>query len=371
MLLAHPSSRLVRTCRAVTASVWLLGPLAAGCLEANATTTALDGGSDTGHTTPSFDAGKTPHPDATVTDTGTPTTDSGPTTGHDAPAMSEAGMASTCLHPSNAYKACASCDEMMCASEITASKPICGSFYTCVGMCDCSDTSCVDACAMAASGSCQTDLENFVKCQNAMCTAACATDAGAPPDAAPSGDAGQSCKNPTQVQKDCAACDKTKCATEVSSANGACSTFYACFDNCACSDTTCIDNCAAAAPGSCLTALKALNTCQMSMCSATCSGSDGGTPKDAGTAGQIPDCMNPTPAEATTYAACSACDDMACASEVTSAVSACPIYNMCIASHDCSTAATACAGDLTGACYTAATALNNCQTANCLVACGF
>jgi len=81
--------------------------------------------------------------------------------------------ADSCKNPTATELACGACDETMCKSDVTAAQAACASFYTCFAGCDCSSTSCIDGCAVAAPSSCQTALETLNSCQSSKCSSAC------------------------------------------------------------------------------------------------------------------------------------------------------------------------------------------------------
>jgi hypothetical protein len=348
-----------------------------GCLEASqATTDSGAANPDTGATHKS-DSGTSASPDATSGghDASKGGDSSMTTPGTDATSPSDAGA--TCKNPTAPQETCASCEQSQCLSTVTTEVSACsGSFATCFEMCDCSNTSCITTCAETeASSACQSALGALASCQTGICKTACTADAGTGTDAGPPTDAGATCKNPTETQDNCAACEESSCASVVSTEQSACSGFFTtCFDACDCTDTSCITACAenASTPSACQNALGALANCQTGMCKSACSADAGTTTKDGGSiSGQIPDCANPTSAEQMLYTACSACDHTSCSTYVTTAVSDCTAFYACYAQCDCSDTAcqTTCESQITVACDTAIGTLTDCQDTFCAASC--
>ncbi len=348
----------------------------AGCLEATAPTP--DGGTtpDTGsHTTP---------------DTGTPTPDGkiplgdGAMTGMDATrdvgtapkdAGHDAATIPICTSPTAGETACNTCVESSCPTETAAALAACATFYTCYAACACSDMSCITTCEGNAPSACDTPATNLISCQMSMCATACAPpDAGTTvPDSGPPHDGGATlplCKEPTTAETTCNDCLESSCKSQATAALGACGPFYSCYAACDCSDTSCITTCEGKAPSGCDTPAENLITCQKSDCATACGGADGGT-TDGGTTSGIPDCKDPTSAEATTYASCSACDNTHCATEVSAAVAACTMYYACFAATDCTEAIDTCYATYLeeDGCSTAAGDLGDCQEFSCSTEC--
>jgi len=354
----------------------------AGCLESSATSPATDSGAS------KDGGGATRGPDATTAgdsgsrQDGKTVSFDAPTSTGDAGALPDGAVSiPSCLSPTAAETACAACDEKSCASTVAAAVSTCASFYTCYEKCSCSDATCIGACesAAASDSTCVSAAEALQSCQKASCATACATpDAGSASggDAATfTGDAGvviPSCKNPTTTDTACASCVEHDCTSAAKTAVTACSAFYTCFAGCDCSGTSCIGNCesAAASNSACVTAAEALQSCQTSKCTSSCTAKDGGAAaKDGGGAATIPNCTGGASTEVTTYKACLACDQASCGSQVTAAVAACTAYYACWGTTSCATAATACAADTTTACTTAVTSLTTCQNASCWIQC--
>jgi len=358
-------------------AVLAMGALSAGCLEASAMVPGSDAGThanaDTGTTvTREASTGSDAHTsmDATVDGTKPATEASTPTV--------DAAMLPSCTSPTTADTTCFKCLDTSCSATAGAAITACASFYTCYEKCACSDGACVSACQTAAASdmTCVSAAEALQSCQKTSCAMPCATpDAGStqPKDAAPVGDAGATCLNPSATYKSCAACDESKCGSDVTAAQTACAgtTFPTCTAKCQCSDTSCVEACATAStvPTACVTALTNTYNCQSSSCTAACTASanDAGTQKDGGNTSGIPDCKSPTSAQQTAYASCLACDNQNCASYVSAAVSGCSTYYACIASTDCTTALTSCTPST--ACDTAASPLVDCQAFFCSSAC--
>jgi hypothetical protein len=333
---------------------------ATGCLEANAAQTDSGAAADVHAGT---DAAS-PHADA-KTDATTPGTDATMPGAPESGPVAD-GSAQGCKAPTTAFTMCASCDETSCTADLSAAVSACPAFYACFAECDCTDTSCADACAVGNSSTCTSALTTLGGCQSAMCATECAapaSDAGPHPDGA-----AQGCKNPTPTFTGCASCDETSCAADLSAAQSACPAFYSCFASCNCTDMSCADTCAAGDSTACTSALTTLDDCQTSMCAYACSttSTDGG-----GSAPMVPDCADPTTEEASIYAACSSCDATSCQSDVTTAVSACGAYYTCFAACDCDNVACedACEADLNTACDTAIGALTTCQDTSCATPC--
>jgi len=272
----------------------------------------------------------------------------------------------SCKNPTTTATQCATCLEGSCAATASTAVSACATFYSCYAACDCSDATCIQTCVSAAPTSCTSTIGPLETCQSSMCAAACT-----PPDAGSTGDAGSSggCKNPTPATTACGSCTESHCASALSTSETTCTSFYTCFATCNCTDTSCIEGCAAAdTQNGCSTALTSLNTCQTTSCASACAPSTG----DGGTAGQVPDCANPSSAQQTAYATCSACDHTSCPSQVSTAVSACNSYYTCFAGCACGDTfcELACPGNTAGsACNTAIVALTECQNTNCLASC--
>jgi len=179
--------------------------------------------------------------------------------------------ADSCKNPTATELACGACDETMCKSDVTAAQAACASFYTCFAGCDCSSTSCIDGCAVAAPSSCQTALETLNSCQSSKCSSACS---GSGKDAGGTSGTIPDCANPTSTEAStytaCSACDTASCASDVAAAVSACTAYYACFGATDCASALTV--CAADITAGCQTAVDALAVCQNTNCLLPCSG---------------------------------------------------------------------------------------------------
>jgi hypothetical protein len=192
-------------------------------------------------------------------------------------------------------------------------------------------------------------------------------DAGAPLD----GDLIPSCKDASTLNNACAACDESKCSSEVVAAVSACAAFYTCYEMCSCGDSTCIMACEKKdAPSSCATPATNLINCESAMCASAC-GLDAGmtTSKDSGPppADAGATCKNPT----STQEKCGECETTSCASTVASEKSTCGTFNTCFDACDCSdtTCQDQCYEAASSACQAVLGDLQTCQTSTCKSAC--
>jgi hypothetical protein len=165
---------------AASISLLVLGVAAAACLGGGTPTSNPLGGGDPPRASTDTPPASTDRPPAS--------TDTPPATGDLTGAGGTDPLVILCQDPSAAAAACFSCEAANCASELNTLGAACGSFFSCYGLCACSDGPCLAACGQAASATCLEALTN-TPCGAAACTRACSgttmtapTFGTAPPD---------------------------------------------------------------------------------------------------------------------------------------------------------------------------------------------